>query len=431
MRRFATSRAALLACFALIAFSAPAAAAQADGYEPSTAAASEWLAGASDQDAVLEAVTANSHKLPVEFEERLKWADSDGTLQVMVTLHRRDGAVERVIKTNTSKLAWYGDDPRFLARVSPDQLGTLLHARVVVFVEPDYPVTNFMSAAAMDVRARSTDDTGVYTFDATGGPMGALVSNVSGLTPEQVTGDGVRVAITDSGIDKTHRDFGGFDCEAGPYHPCESRVAHAAATEHLIGFETFDALPTTEAASGHGTHVAGTIAGNGYYTRDDEPDAARYGGDGYVIGIAPNADLVSVKNGDSQSAGFSTAALQWQLDHAAELGIRVSSNSWGCLSGCSFNPNSVTSQVVRDLYLAGVVTTFAVGNDGGGPDGSEFSGYAQSPYVLGVAAYNDENDRLASFSSRGKAGEPMPDPESWSAQSEPESGYRQIGRAHV
>lgn len=126
-----------------------------------------------------------------------------------------------------------------------------------------------------------------------------------------------------------------------------------------------------------------------------------------MIGIAPSADLISVRNGDSRSAGFSTAALQWQLDHAEEFAIKVSSNSWGCPGGCPFNPNSATALVVKDLYLAGVVTTFAVGNDGGGPSGSELSGHAQNPFALGVAAYDDSNSRLASFSSRDCSEAPL------------------------
>lgn len=341
---------------------------------PKVAEGWEWFTGASHPDRALAVVAARSDKVPVEFFERLNYADSDGTLQVMATLAQRDEAVERFVRATTVDLGWYGDDPRFLARITPDQLVVLLESPAVSFVEPDYPITDFMAASSADVRARTADATGVYSFDPAAGPMGELSSNVSGLTAEQVTGAGVTVAVTDSGIDKTHRDFWGWDCQAGPYQPCETRIAHAAATEHVVGFETSDALPTTDVFSGHGTHVAGTIAGNGYYTRDDDEDAPRYGGDGYVIGIAPSASLVSVKSGDTQSAAFANAALQWQLDHVDEFGIKVSSNSWGCLGGCSYDPNSVTSQIQRDLYLEGVVTTFAVGNDGGGSDGAAFSG---------------------------------------------------------
>lgn len=253
----ARTRAALLASVALLVFGSPAAAL------PSQPQGAEWFRQASDPQAARAAVESHFDKLPVEFFERLRYADSDGTLQVMVALTYRDGAVERFIEANTVELFWYGDDPRFLARITPDQLQALLNSLVVGFVEPDYPITSFMSESSVSVRARTPDAQGVYTFDPSEGSRGKLISNVAGRSTEQVTGTGVRVAVIDSGIDKTHRDFGGWDCEAGPYQPCESRIVHAAATEHLVGLETSDALPTTDVFSGHGTHVAGTIAGNG------------------------------------------------------------------------------------------------------------------------------------------------------------------------
>ena len=75
------------------------------------------------------------------------------------------------------------------------------------------------------------------------------------------------------------------------------------------------------------------------------------------------------------------------------------------------------------MYDAGIVVTFAVGNDGGGSNGTAFSGYAQSPYVLGVASYDDTNKRLASTSSRG-SDNTLPDPATWTPESEPASGER-------
>jgi serine protease AprX len=390
----------------------------------SSAALRAWAG--SDAALVARAIARNPAKVPVEFDERLRWADSDGTLQVMVALARRDRLIEALIERATTQLAWYGSGPRFLARVTPRQLAVLLEADVVIFVEPDYPIELFMARESPEVRARSTDESGTYRFDATGGGLGRLVSNVPGLSAARVTGAGVRVAFTDSGIDRTHRDFGGFECTPGPYQPCDSRIVETVAVDHILGtgFEPSDALPTTELASGHGTHVAGIAAGNGYYTRKAGPNQSLYGGDGYVIGIAPNAEIVSVKNGDSQSAGLSTFALQWQLDNAARLNLKVSSNSWGCLDGCTINPNSVIAQVLRDLYRAGVVVVFAAGNSGGNADGAALSGYAAIPYVLGVGAYDASNQRLASFSSRGSAAAALPDPATWTPESEPPEGYR-------
>jgi len=387
-----------------------------------------WALGAEAPAEVLAAVSEHSEKLPIEFAERLEHSLADGTLQVMVALATRDASIEAAMQRSTTWLEWYGDGPRFLGRVTPDQFGDLLGHPSVMFAEPDYKINHFMSTSTVDVHARSlgADGTGVWSFDPTTGDLGSLVSDVPGLSVDDATGKDVVVQITDSGIDRTHKDFGGWDCVPQPYLPCESRIVRSVSVDQLIGagVDGGDSAPTTEAASGHGTHVAGTVAGNGFYSRDGEADTAIYGADGYTFGVAPQAGLISVKNGDSQWAGLSSFALQWTLDHAAEYGIRVSSNSWGCLGGCSFNGNSVDGQLFRDLHNAGVVVTFAVGNDGGGTNGAAFSGYAQSPYVLGVASYDDTNHQLASSSSRGVGTTGLADPATWTPESEPINGVR-------
>ena len=390
-----------------------------------------WISAASDPAALADALARHDAKIPAEFRERLKWTMPDGTIRVMVALAGRDSAVEAFVDQATTWRQWYGDAPRFLGRVTQDQLLTLLESDVVTFVEPDYKITNFMASSTLDIHARgtATSDPAVWSYDPTAGPMGALRSNIPSLTADQATGKGVTVAITDSGIDRTFRDFGGWDCEAGPYQPCESRILRAVSIEHMIdaGADPGDSLPTTEAASGHGTHVAGTVAGNAYYQRDGNvptaSDITTYGGDGYNFGVAPQANLVSTKNGDVIWAGLSSMGLQWQLDHAEEYGIRVSSNSWGCLGGCSFNGNSAAAQLYKDMYEAGIVVVFAAGNDGGGIDGASFSGNAQSPYVLGVANYDDSNHRLNSSSSRGSDNS-LPSAATWTPQSEPVNGER-------
>jgi subtilisin family serine protease len=378
-----------------------------------------WASGTPD---LVTAVTQNPDKIPVEFNERLDHQMADGTIRVMVALTQRDAAIESFVGDNTTWVQWYGDAPRFLARVTQAQMATLLGSAVVTFVEPDYPITNFMSTSTIDVHARSlaNDGTGVWSY--TPGPNGgSLVSDVPGLSADQATGKGVTVAITDSGIDKTHRDFGGWNCAAGPMQPCDSRIRAAITIDHIVGagVEPGPAMPTTEAASGHGTHVAGTVAGNGYYTRfDPTPDTTRWGPDGHNFGIAPQASLISTKNGDSQWAGLSSFGLQWQLDNAEQMDIRVSSNSWGCIGGCSFNGSSATAQLFRDMYNAGIVVVFAAGNDGTGTNGLS---NAQSPYTLGVANYDDSNHRLASSSSRG-TDNTLPSASTWTPQSEPVNG---------
>ncbi|HEV2813084.1 MAG TPA: S8 family serine peptidase [Solirubrobacteraceae bacterium] len=385
-----------------------------------------WLTPAASS-----ALQQHSGKVSSQFHERLRYALPDGTLRVMVVTERRDAQVEGFVADATTWVKWYGTSPRFLARVTPAQLVRLLDSGAIRFVEPDYQLKPLMSGATLDTNARSIGGagTGVWTFDPAGGPFGALRPDAAGLTAGEATGKGVTTAVIDSGIDNTHKDFSGWDCTPGPYAPCESRIKRSVVLDHIVG-EGFDGdlqtLPTTEAASGHGTHVAGIIAGNGFYTRDGDDDAARYGGDGYVFGVAPQSEIVSIKNGDVIWAGLSAFGMEWILQHGHEYGIRAVNNSWGCLLGCPFDPDSLTAQQTRDLYRAGVLVAFAAGNGGGGEDGAAYSGNAQSPYALGVANYDHKTHELADDSSRGqKAGnETLPDPATWTPESEPASGAR-------
>jgi serine protease AprX len=384
----------------------------------SSPASTSWLDRGAHDHRVHAAIVANPHKLPAEYMANLRHVHEDGTIRVMVALARRTEAVETFVRTRTSNLNWYGDDPRFYASVDQDGFAALLESDAVTFVEPDYPLSYFLTTSVPDVNGRG--DRGVWRFEPDEG-LGRLSSGVPGLEVDAVTGKGVTVAVVDSGIDKTHRDFGGWDCDPGFYAPCESRIVKAVVIDQLTGSgenDPGDSMPTTEVASGHGTHVAGIVAGNGYYARDGEASPGVYGGDGYVIGMAPQASLVSVKVGDGPSAALGSDALQWALDHAGELGIRVTNNSWGCLSGCAYSPESVLAQIQRDLYEAGVVTVFAAGNGGGEGSGDEFSGRSQSPYVLSVASYDDETGELSSFSSRGSRSSALVDPNVWTPQDE-------------
>ena len=281
----------------------------------------------------------------------------------------------------------------------------------------------YTASARLDAPDGSGPD-GIWGFDPSAGELGALRSADRHLDAATATGRGVTVAIIDSGIDNTHRDFGGFDCEAGPYAPCESRIKAATTVSQIAGGPELGMdIPTTEAASGHGTHVAGIVAGNGYMARDaaggTSPTSTVMNGPGTPIGVAPEASLVSIKNGDTLWAGMSTFGLAWVAENAQRLGIRVLNNSWGCLTGCAYSPQSPTTDVKKRLYDRGVLVTFAAGNGGGTDSGSAFSGDSQNPYTLSVANYEVANHRLASSSSRGQAANSaLPDPATWNPDDE-------------
>ncbi len=116
-----------------------------------------------------------------------------------------------------------------------------------------------------------------------------------------ITGKGVGVAVIDSGINGDMPDFKNAD---GSSRVTANVIANPGATR-----------PGDEV--GHGTHVAGIIAGNSLTA----PTTAAT-----TSGIAPEADLVAIKTADD--AGDSTVldvinALQFVVDHKDELNIQV------------------------------------------------------------------------------------------------------------
>ncbi len=118
------------------------------------------------------------------------------------------------------------------------------------------------------------------------------------------------------------------------------------------------------------------------------------------------------------------AALNWVLEnHNAPCGagvpastcppIKVINNSYGPSGGGTFDANSATVQLQRQLAAEGVVTVWANGNDGG--DGSSNlsnpPGIDPTPGILSVASYNDQSTgtrdgAVSDFSSRGAASDP-------------------------
>ncbi|MEV4658789.1 S8 family serine peptidase [Micromonospora sp. NPDC049301] len=162
----------------------------------------------------------------------------------------------------------------------------------------------------------------------------------------------------------------------------------------------------TLSAGGHGTHVAGIVAG-----RDTTlTDGTR------LHGAAPDATLISLSVGAGLSIFGADSALNWVLDHhlnpcAGCPPIKVSNNSYGPSGGGAFDPNSATTKLQRALAAEGVITVWAAGNDG--PDNSATNppGQDPTPGILMVASYDDHgtgtrDGSVSTFSSRGAAGHP-------------------------
>ncbi len=202
-----------------------------------------------------------------------------------------------------------------------------------------------------------------------------------------ITGTGVGVAVVDTGVDGSLPDFASKD------HDSSRVVASAVANA--------DATTATD-SYGHGTDVAGIIAGDGDNRGSGDPLHGHY------IGVAPNANLISIKVSDE--TGKATVldvinGLQFAVAHQSQFNIRVINLSLDSTTPQSYKTDPLDA-AVEAAWMHGIVVVAAAGNRGTAPDAVQYSP-ANDPYVITVGGV-DENgsaspsgDTIASWSSRG------------------------------
>lgn len=198
---------------------------------------------------------------------------------------------------------------------------------------------------------------------------------------DRYDGEGVTVAVIDTGVSRV-TDLDG-------------RVrARVDLTPDRDGYDRY----------GHGTHMMGLVAGNGA------------GSGGRWSGVAPGADIVSVKVAGWDGAtdvSVIIAAIQWVVSHRDEYGIRVLNLSFGTDSSQAYQLDPLDRAVER-AWEAGILVVMSAGNRG--PDGT-ISKPSDDPHVLTVGASDVRgtpgvtDDRVAPFSSRGPTADGVPKPD--------------------
>ncbi len=169
-------------------------------------------------------------------------------------------------------------------------------------------------------------------------------------------GDGVRVAVIDTGIDYNHPDLSMN--VAGGYNAITGSNTKAAYMDD----------------NGHGTHVSGIIAADGER----------------LVGVAPHAKLYAVKVLDADGNGDLSNVIKGVI-WATNEHIPVANMSLG-----TDQPSPALEQAVEYAALEGTVIVASAGNSSGGP----VTYPAAYPYVIAVSA-SDSDNNLASFSSVG------------------------------
>ena len=186
------------------------------------------------------------------------------------------------------------------------------------------------------------------------------------------TGNGIGVAVIDSGV-ADHPDLAG----------------------RIVARVDFTGEQSNGDPGGHGTHVAGLIAGDGTASN------------GAWTGVAPRANIISVRVIDASGhATLSTifAGMQWVLANRTVFHIKVVNMSFGATALTGYQ-NDLLASAAEMLTFAGLTVVVAAGNTG--PGQSTITSPATDPFVITAGAADDNgtvtlgDDSVAIWSSRG------------------------------
>jgi serine protease AprX len=195
-----------------------------------------------------------------------------------------------------------------------------------------------------------------------------------------VTGRGVTVAVLDTGINTYHPDLSGKVVRNVRLADLQSVPAGFTYPSPVEG------LSNTDPVAGHGTFVAGIIAGSGAASN------------GKFAGVATGAKVMGLSAGDLNLVHVLSG-----FDHILHRGADVNTRVVNCSfsSNAPFNLNDPVNIATQMLTSSGVSVVFSAGNAGAG-DGT-LNPYAAAPWVIGVGA-TDRTGAIANFSSRGRFG---------------------------
>lgn len=212
--------------------------------------------------------------------------------------------------------------------------------------------------------------------------------NVDKLHDENITGEGIKVGVLDTGIDYHHPDLqdaykGGYDFIDNDNDPMETT------------YEDWQnsGKPEVNPASGsayyteHGTHVSGTIGGEQKNTVD------------YAVkGVAPNVDLYGYRVLGPYGAGTATSVLSG-IEQAVIDDMDVMNLSLGASTNDPLYPTSVA---VNNAMLSGVVAVVAAGNSGPEEGTLGAPGAAALGITVGASDFDMDIPTFQSMSVNGE-----------------------------
>lgn len=194
-------------------------------------------------------------------------------------------------------------------------------------------------------------------------------------------GQGMTVAVIDSGINDGHQD-----------------LADSNGTTRVIANVNLSSITNNQKDKyGHGTHIAGIIGGNGYHS------------DGKYTGVAPKVNLINVKVCDDQGEATTSDVvdgLQWVLENKDIYNIRLVNLSMNSTMAESYHTSPLDA-ALEILWFNGIVVVVSAGNSGIDMGNGVLFPPANDPFIITVGAIDDQgtsstvDDMLASYSAYG------------------------------
>ncbi len=252
----------------------------------------------------------------------------------------------------------------------------------------------FINAVAAEIPSDSVDPIALHnmikfidednkvfkTVDIARKFMGSDAVNDNGYT-----GKGIGIAVVDTGV-APHSDL-------------------VKPKNRIVAFK--DLINNRESPyddDGHGTHVAGIAAGNGFST-------SKY------KGVAPDANIIAVKALDDTGSGSTSdilAGIQWVVDNKDKYNIKILNLSLGTPADTTYREDPLAKGAAAASNY-GICVVTAAGNSG--PNRRTINSPGISPFVITVGSIDDnrttsyEDVFVAEFSSRGPtlSGEIKPD----------------------
>ncbi len=290
-------------------------------------------------------------------------AGADTAIPVIVQVHGDGDGVKALVQKLGGEIGIdLGFIQAFAARVPANALARLGRDARVGWVSYDRPI--HPASAEPDRKKDDPPDPDklLNTYNFTIGATDAWA--------EGYTGKGITVAVVDSGV-KRHVDL-------------RKRLVR--------GFSAYEDLPSHTDHYGHGTHIAGIIAGDGKASK------------GKYVGIAPDATILSVRVCDNQGSSHESrmvAGLQWIYENKDTYNIRVVNVSLNSDSLLSYHQSPLDA-ALEVLWFNGIVVVVSAGNGQNG-----IYPPANDPFVITAGAVDERgtpdpsDDVVAPFSGYG------------------------------